>query len=224
MPDSSGDVRLVRVNRPIVPSWSIVPDPASEGATDMTPWLRLLRATGLAVALLGASAVVSPYGPAVAYASVLPYDDRSAPDAVAARASAEPSRAGSRAGEGRERPGREDPPEEQDGDAHAGDGEDADARAEHDHDGDGEARAERDRGGDGDAPAEEDGGGVTAVPEESREAAPVPSAPSHHAVRQPSHAERPVGPVLRILPLGSGLVLIGLGLGLAFVALRLRRV
>ncbi|MEU6222352.1 hypothetical protein [Streptomyces sp. NPDC047042] len=30
------------------------------------------------------------------------------------------------------------------------------------------------------------------------------------------------GPVLRILPLGSGLVLIGLGLGLAFLALRLR--
>ncbi|WP_165396256.1 hypothetical protein [Streptomyces sp. F001] len=30
-------------------------------------------------------------------------------------------------------------------------------------------------------------------------------------------------PVLKILPLGSGLVLIGLGLGLAFVALRVRR-
>jgi hypothetical protein len=39
-----------------------------------------------------------------------------------------------------------------------------------------------------------------------------------------ARAERPVGPVLRILPLGSGLVLIGLGLGLAFFALRLRRV
>ncbi|GGS87153.1 hypothetical protein [Streptomyces chromofuscus] len=31
------------------------------------------------------------------------------------------------------------------------------------------------------------------------------------------------GPVLRVLPLGSGLVLIGLGLGIAFVALRVRR-
>jgi hypothetical protein len=30
-------------------------------------------------------------------------------------------------------------------------------------------------------------------------------------------------PVLRILPLGSGMVLIGLGLGLAFVGLRVRR-
>jgi hypothetical protein len=29
--------------------------------------------------------------------------------------------------------------------------------------------------------------------------------------------------MLRILPLGSGLVLIGLGLGLAFIALRVRR-
>jgi hypothetical protein len=30
-------------------------------------------------------------------------------------------------------------------------------------------------------------------------------------------------PVLKILPLGGGLILIGLGLGLAFLALRLRR-
>ncbi|MFF0107655.1 hypothetical protein [Streptomyces hirsutus] len=35
--------------------------------------------------------------------------------------------------------------------------------------------------------------------------------------------DRSVGPMLRILPLGSGLVLMGLGLGLAFVGLRLRR-
>ncbi|MFI8307638.1 hypothetical protein ACIF80_30320 [Streptomyces sp. NPDC085927] len=34
---------------------------------------------------------------------------------------------------------------------------------------------------------------------------------------------RSTGPMLRILPLGSGLVLMGLGLGLAFVGLRLRR-
>lgn len=30
-------------------------------------------------------------------------------------------------------------------------------------------------------------------------------------------------PVLRVLPLGSGLVLIGLGFGLAFIALRMRQ-
>jgi hypothetical protein len=35
-------------------------------------------------------------------------------------------------------------------------------------------------------------------------------------------SERAGGPPLRILPLGSGLVLIGLGLGLAFFGLRLR--
>jgi hypothetical protein len=52
----------------------------------------------------------------------------------------------------------------------------------------------------------------------------VPSAPAEQPVREAATAEQPGGPVLRILPLGSGLVLIGLGLGLAFVGLRLRRV
>ncbi len=53
----------------------------------------------------------------------------------------------------------------------------------------------------------------------------MPSASTEEPVRDAhAHADRPVGPVLRILPLGSGLVLIGLGLGLAFFALRLRRV
>ncbi|MEU3889291.1 hypothetical protein [Streptomyces sp. NPDC029041] len=65
---------------------------------------------------------------------------------------------------------------------------------------------------------------ATALPEEPRETDPVPAAPSDQPVREAATAERPVGQVLRILPLGSGLVLIGLGLALAFVALRLRRV
>ncbi|WP_246111860.1 hypothetical protein [Streptomyces hawaiiensis] len=65
---------------------------------------------------------------------------------------------------------------------------------------------------------------ATAVPEEPRETAPAPSVPAEQPLREAATAERPVGSVLRILPLGSGLVLIGLGLGLAFVALRLRRV
>jgi hypothetical protein len=47
-----------------------------------------------------------------------------------------------------------------------------------------------------------------------------PLRPHHHTV---THAEDPTEPVLRILPLGSGLILIGLGLGLAFIALRVRR-
>ncbi|WP_329503577.1 hypothetical protein RFN58_22160 [Streptomyces iakyrus] len=101
---------------------------------------------------------------------------------AAPSASGEPSRAGSRAGEGRVRPGR---PED------AGDG-----------------------------PGVAD---ATAVPEEPRETAPAPSEPAEQPVREAAAAERPVGQVLRILPLGSGLVLIGLGLGLAFFALRLRR-
>lgn len=65
---------------------------------------------------------------------------------------------------------------------------------------------------------------ATALPEEPRETDPVSAAPSEQSVREAATAERPVGQVLRILPLGSGLVLIGLGLALAFVALRLRRV
>jgi hypothetical protein len=47
----------------------------------------------------------------------------------------------------------------------------------------------------------------------------VPSEP-RAAVRE---AGAPAEPVVRILPLGSGLVLIGLGLALALLGLRLRR-
>ncbi|MEU7720250.1 hypothetical protein [Streptomyces tibetensis] len=114
---------------------------------------------------------------------------RAASPAAAARATpsdaGEPSRAGSRAGEGRVRPGR---PEE------AGEGQ-----------------------GLSDASA-------LALPEEPPETDPVSASPSQQSVREAATTERPVGQVLRILPLGSGLVLIGLGLALAFVALRLRRV
>ncbi|MFJ8047900.1 hypothetical protein [Streptomyces luteogriseus] len=102
---------------------------------------------------------------------------------AAPSAAGEPSRAGSRAGEGRARPGR---PED------AGEG-----------------------------PGVAD---ASVFPEEPREPVPEPSAPAERPVREAATAERPVGQVLRILPLGSGLVLIGLGLGLAFFALRLRRV
>ncbi|MER6344896.1 hypothetical protein ACWC10_12420 [Streptomyces sp. NPDC001595] len=52
--------------------------------------------------------------------------------------------------------------------------------------------------------------------------------PAYEATAVPPEAavvdgERAGEPVLRILPLGSGMVLIGLGLGLAFVGLRVRR-
>ncbi|AQS72060.1 hypothetical protein B1H29_18285 [Streptomyces pactum] len=56
------------------------------------------------------------------------------------------------------------------------------------------------------------------------EAAWVPSAPPSRSQPQAdTHAGDATEPVVRILPLGSGLVLIGLGLALAFVGLRLRR-
>ncbi|WP_148663816.1 hypothetical protein [Streptomyces ambofaciens] len=52
------------------------------------------------------------------------------------------------------------------------------------------------------------------------EAVAVPSAsPSGDRTR----TEQATEPVLRVLPLGSGLVLIGLGLALGLVGLRLRR-
>jgi hypothetical protein len=58
----------------------------------------------------------------------------------------------------------------------------------------------------------------------SQEAEAVPSSPPLRPVHQTvTHAEDPTDPVLRILPLGSGLILIGLGLGLAFIGLRVRR-
>ncbi|MDK1342211.1 hypothetical protein QNO09_02550 [Streptomyces sp. 378] len=172
----------------------------------MTPWLRVLRAAGLVLAL-GAGAVVSPYGSVPSHGAAAALTDEeegeaglitapsplSAPSARAASsvpsalaapsALGEPSWAGSRAGEGRVRPGRP---------------EDA-----------------------GERPGVTD---ATAVPETPREPAPEPSAPAEQPVREAATADRRGGPVLRILPLGSGLVLIGLGLGLAFVGLRLRRV
>ena len=69
----------------------------------MTP--RRLRTTGLLI-LVGAGLVVSPHGIERSYAIEQSYDvQRAAPD-VTASPSTGPSRAGSRAGEGRERPGR----------------------------------------------------------------------------------------------------------------------
>ncbi|MEY9992784.1 hypothetical protein ABIE67_004816 [Streptomyces sp. V4I8] len=132
------------------------------------------------------------------------------PAAARPTPSDEPSRAGSRAGEGRERPGREKGPLE-------------DEEA---------VPAERRDRGEGEREGEDDGG--SAPPERSEdtddaadaagEASTAPSAPADPPAREPvAHAEDPTEPVLQVLPLGTGLVLIGLGLGLAFVGLRLRR-
>lgn len=79
--------------------------------------------------------------------------------------------------------------------------------------------------GDGTDGSEEPGAGAAHRTPPSQEAAVT--GPSEVS-RQPTantatDAERSAGPMLHILPLGSGLVLMGLGLGLAFVGLRLRR-
>ncbi|WP_329274141.1 hypothetical protein [Streptomyces sp. NBC_01451] len=130
----------------------------------MTPRLRTLRTCGILLALAAPTLAASPYGTAPPYDRV-PYVARPAPDA---------SRAGSPAGEGRERPGRREsaPPDETTYE---------------------EAVL---------APV------PASVPDGPRDADALPGTVS--------------GPVLRILPLGGGLVLIGSGLGLALLTLRLR--
>ncbi|MGY1499357.1 hypothetical protein ACW4TU_22700 [Streptomyces sp. QTS52] len=130
----------------------------------MTPWLRALRTCGTLLALAAPTLAAAPHGTAPAYDDIS-YVARPAPDA---------SRAGSPAGEGRERPGRREstPPDEA-------------------------AYEEA-------VPVPE----PTSVPDGPRDADTLPNTVS--------------GPVLRTLPLGSGLVLIGLGLGLVLLALRLR--
>jgi len=138
--------------------------PYREGVTDVTPWLRTLRVTGLLLLLLAGPAY-TPYT-AAAYEPV-PAE----------------SRAGSRAGEGRERPGREAAPTEED------------SPSTH-----------------SDSPEAQE---ASTAPQTSRPP-PTPPTPSE----PPTRASEPV---LKVLPLGSGLVLIGLGLGLAFFALRVRR-
>jgi hypothetical protein len=118
------------------------------------------------------------------------------------RPAEEPSRAGSRAGEGRMRPGRPDGVE---GDDDTGPGEAPDSDA---------AQPEE--------PQTADAPDTLPPPEEAGLDPASPTPPT--TVRQPvQQGGAPAEPVLQILPLGSGLMLIGLGLGLAFLGLRLRR-
>ncbi|MFF0734439.1 hypothetical protein ACFYVK_22770 [Streptomyces chartreusis] len=138
------------------------------------------------------------------------------PTASSPDPSDEPSRAGSRAGEGRQRPGREKGPlEEQEV---ARDKRDGDKRAD-ERDGSRTPDAEREGEDDGDDTEPESSEAADAPAQDT-----VPSAtPTRHARPPAPHADGPSEPVLEVLPLGAGLVLIGLGLGLAFVGLRLRR-
>jgi hypothetical protein len=229
--------------------------PARE-VTVVTSWLRVV---GAAV-VLGAGTVVVPHGPgaaplgtAVAHGAeetrvvARPSPDNADEDAdededenendtsASPSPSASPSRAGSRPGEGRERPGRREAADEEsrgagprerpgrdeaaDEDADGG-GRDADGATEPPDDGTGAPRPE------GDGAASRAPGEAGTVPQApaSQEAVPVPGTSSRSAVPDPVAGGEPaVEPVLRILPLGSGLMLIGLGLGLAFVALRMRQ-
>ncbi|SED98379.1 hypothetical protein SAMN05216489_05123 [Streptomyces sp. 3213] len=153
----------------------------------------------------GRAAVMAPAS-ATASVSATALKPASGPghhDQAAARP--EPTRAGSQAGVGRERPGRTAQP----------------SAEEAENGGDDEATA--------DPVTDEDGASAVPTPADSaspsEEAAIMPSSPPLRPVHQTvTHAEDdPTEPVLRILPLGSGLILIGLGLGLAFIGLRVRR-
>ncbi|BCL29403.1 hypothetical protein GCM10017557_42620 [Streptomyces aurantiacus] len=183
MPTRASRVRLMPL---------ILAPPYREGVTDVTPWLRAFRTlhvTGLLLLLLAGPAH-TPY--AAAYEPV-PAE----------------SRAGSRAGEGRERPGREATPTGEHSTPAHSDGPAGRQNPER------QERQEQE---------------ASVGPEASRNPAPPsePPPPARPARPADAHeaADRPVRasePVLRVLPLGSGLVLIGLGLGLAFLGLRVRR-
>ncbi len=158
-----------------------------------------------------AGALVLSYGGAASYAAGSAHGRLAAHAHAPASATPspsprEPDRAGSRAGEGRERPGRED------------EGEDATTQ---DPGGEDVSGDDTDTG-DGEAEAGDHADDSASQPPEA--SVPVTSAEPQDSVRQAAtQGERADGPVLQILPLGSGLVLIGLGIALAIAALRLRR-
>ncbi|MFJ8789142.1 hypothetical protein [Streptomyces sp. NPDC102462] len=178
----------------------------------MTPWLR--STFRLVRLLLVLAAVLVPCGTAGAYAP-----EATPPDTPGPSASVEPSRGGNR-------PGRQDDPaahtegvddrEDRDqGDDAEGEGDDGgtspdSGRRWHHHGG---HDGHDDRDGDDDAY----GGATPTASESTQQAGLAPSADAAHGRANASE------PALRLLPLGSGLVLIGLGLALAFVGLRLRR-
>ncbi|MPY42391.1 hypothetical protein FNH04_21535, partial [Streptomyces phyllanthi] len=119
---------------------------------------------------------------------------------------AETSRAGSLAGEGRERPGRA--------------GVDAES-GEVGPDDPTETETDREAGADTGTGTDPTGREPTGRPSGNPYDRDDPDAGADaDPVTRPGAGD---GPVLRALPLGSGLILIGLGLGLAFVALRVRR-
>lgn len=170
----------------------------------MTPWLR--STFRLVRLLLVLAAVLVPCGTAGAYAP-----EATPPDTPGPSASAEPSRGGSR-------PGRQDGPA-----AHTDGVDDRDdAEGEGDDGGtspDSGRRWHHHGGHDGHDGHDDDAydDATPTASESTQQAGLAPSADASHGRANASE------PALRLLPLGSGLVLIGLGLALAFVGLRLRR-
>ncbi|MFF1677537.1 hypothetical protein [Streptomyces sp. NPDC058256] len=161
----------------------------------MTPWLRAVRVVRAprapraprALCVVGLLLALATGGAHLSYAAPASYAVTHAAS-YAHEPSADASRAGSQPGEGRERPGREEPTQQPEA---------------------GVAEPDRD-------PAFPDNPAASAVSEPSPDAAN----PVRQSVVRPGPDPEPV---LRIVPLGSGLILIGLGLGLAFLALRVRR-
>ncbi|MFJ8805371.1 hypothetical protein [Streptomyces sp. NPDC102490] len=137
-------------------------------------------------------------------ASPTPSPSSPSPSASGTKADPEPSRGGSMQGEGRQRPGHaeEREPEHDAGDQYAG------RRYRHGYGGD-DAVPE--------APA-------TALPPARTEAAAAPTtAPPRPPTQSRTPSRAAAEPLLRVLPLGTGLVLLGLGLALGLAGLRLRR-
>ncbi|TLS42184.1 hypothetical protein FE633_32210 [Streptomyces montanus] len=168
----------------------------------MTPWPCTPHAAGLLLVV-----VLTATAPSHASYATEPRPDEPRPA---------DSRAGSRPGEGRERPGREAAPWwDEDAGAHRPELDPGvpDAPVTPDSP---EATADPDIGSDTGSDTGSDVGS-----EPPRDATPSPSASDKPAVAHPVGSTEPM---LRILPLGSGLVLIGLGIGLALLALRVRRV
>ncbi|MGW4761385.1 hypothetical protein ACWEPD_06805 [Streptomyces pseudogriseolus] len=219
----------------------------------MTSWLRILGATfvlGAGAVLLPVGPLGGPPGAAgVAYGAERTPPGAGESDrtrAVSRSPSASPSRSaspsasrqGSGPGEGRDRPGRDETAREESRDTAPprrgrAEQEGRDPREAGRPDGDGVRRpdARRDAStpaedGTGDDPAEQspagDSGGVTPTGPGDTAAAPAP-ATSSPAARPDTVAGTAVEPMLRILPLGSGLILIGLGFALAFLGLRMRQ-
>ncbi|WSM41065.1 hypothetical protein OIE80_17175 [Streptomyces cellulosae] len=249
MPVPSPGARLVGVHPSQLADGAAVHPPARE-VPAVTPWLRTLGAT----LVLGAGAVLLPYGPlggppgaaGVAYgAERTPGPDPSeraraasrspsAPASPSRSASPSATRSGSGQGEGRDRPGRQETPRQEPRDTQPP----RHGRAEEEGsgpretagrpDGDGvrrpDARLDASTRAEDDTAEHSPAGSDDVAPSEPASSAAAPATASSSRTAEPDAvAGTAVQPMLRILPLGSGLILMGLGFALAFLGLRMRQ-